>query len=157
MTGEFINWLGERLLTESGGTRYSIEVNFRTQWKEAREHFVRLVLGYVMAAMKQQGYHVKHVYTAKPFRILISTKQWDDGEWVGIVSYSESQQCFVFTEGVYYKLRNSCSEVKSEKCVGESAAEITREVINKMAELKKRDPRDGHRLNPAPKQRGPRK
>ncbi len=139
------------------GSRYSIEVNFRSTWKEAKEHFVKLVLGYVMAAMKQHGYHVKHVYTARPYRILISTRQWDDGEWCGIVSFNHDQDCWVFSEGVYSKMRQSCSVVKSAKIDAESASEITREVISKMSELKKRDPRDGAKLNPAKQKRGPRK
>jgi hypothetical protein len=156
MTGEFTNWLGSRLLTESGA-RYSVEVNFRTQWKEAKDHFVKLVLGYVMAALKQAGYHVKHVYTVKPYRILVSTKQWDDGEWVGIVSFNDEHDCFVFSDGVYNKMRGSCSVAKTARCSGTSAAEISREVVTKMVELKSRHPRDGYHLNPAPQKRGPKK
>lgn len=146
----------ETLLTESG-TRYSVEVNFRTDIKEALDHFAKLVLGYVMAAMKQHNYHVKHVYSAKPFRILISTRQWDDGEWVGILTYHEEHRCFVFTPGVYSKMRGNASfkPNASVKCVGTSASEVTRELLNKMSELKKKPLRDGEKLNPVQKKRGP--
>jgi hypothetical protein len=156
MTGDFANWMGERLLTEAG-SRYSIEVNFRTHWGEAKDHFVKLALGYVMAYLKQNGYHVKHVYTVKPYRILVSTKQWEDGEWVGIVSFNEKADKFVFTEGVYYKVRGTCSEVKSHWLEGKSAADIGRDVLGRMAELKKRDPRGGPKLNPGSLKRGPKK
>lgn len=148
----------ESLLLETG-TRYSVEVNFRTNLKDALEHFSKLVLGYVMASMKQHNYHVKHVFTAKPYRILISSRQWDDGEWVGIVSYNEEHNCFIWTPGVFSKMRGTASYKPegSHKCVGTSAAEITREIINKMNELKKKPLRDGERLKPAHRKRGPQK
>lgn len=144
------------MLTEAS-TRYSVEVNFRTNLKEAMDHFSKLVLGYVMAALKQHNYHVKHVYTVKPYRILISTRQWDDGEWVGIVTYNEEHNCFIFTPGVYSKMRGtaSYSQDGSKKCVGTSAAEITKEVLNHMEEVKKRPLRDGERLKPINRKRGP--
>lgn len=146
----------ENLLTESG-TRYSIEVNFRTNFKEAMEHFSKLVLGYVMAALKQHKYHVKHVYTVKPYRILISTRQWDDGEWVGILTYNEEHNCFIFTPGVYSKMRGTASygQSNSKKCTGTSAAEITKEVLNHMEDVKKKPLRDGERLKPINRKRGP--
>jgi len=146
----------ENLLLETG-TRYSVEVNFRTNLKEALEHFSKLVLGYVMAAMKQHNFHVKHVYTQKPYRILISTRQWDDGEWVGIVTYNEDHNCFVFTPGVYSKMRGTASfkPDAAKKCAGTSAAEITREVLNQMEELKGKPLRDGERLKPIHRKRGP--
>lgn len=146
----------EGLLTESG-SRYSVEVNFRTNLKEAMDHFSKLVLGYVMAALKQHNYHVKHVYTQKPYRILISTRQWDDGEWVGIVTYNEEHNCFVFTPGVYSKMRGTASYQPngSKKCVGTSAAEITKEVLAHMDEVKKKPLRDGERLKPINRKRGP--
>jgi hypothetical protein len=146
----------EELFTESG-TRYSVEVNFRTNLKEAIDHFSKLVLGYVMASLKQHNYHVKHVYTVKPYRILISTRQWDDGEWVGIVTYNEEHNCFIFTPGVYSKMRGtaSYSQTGSKKCMGTSAAEITKEVLNHMEEVKKKPLRDGERLKPINRKRGP--
>jgi hypothetical protein len=97
------------------------------------------------------------VYTVKPYRILVSTKQWDDGEWVGIVSFNDEHDCFVFSDGVYNKMRGSCSVAKTARCSGTSAAEISREVVTKMVELKSRHPRDGYHLNPAPQKRGPKK
>lgn len=146
----------EDVLSETS-SRYSVEVNFRTNLKEAIDHFSKLVLGYVMAAMKQHNYHVKHVYTVKPYRILISTRQWDDGEWVGIVTYNEEHNCFIFTPGVYSKMRGTASYKPegSKKCVGTSAAEITKEVLNHMEEVKKKPLRDGERLKPINRKRGP--
>lgn len=146
----------ENLLTEVS-TRYSVEVNFRTNLKEAMDHFSKLVLGYVMAALKQHNYHVKHVYSVKPYRILISTRQWDDGEWVGIVTYNEEHNCFIFTPGVYSKMRGTASYSPngSKKCMGTSAAEITKEVLNHMEDVKKKPVRDGERLKPINRKRGP--
>jgi hypothetical protein len=153
---EFVNWLGEKVLTENA-SRYSIEVNFRTSWGEAKDHFIKLVLGYVMAALKQHQYHVKHVYTVKPFRILISTKQWDDGSWVGCLSYNNDHDSFMFSEGVYNKQRGTCTVIKTEKVTGESASDLSKEVAKKMMDLKHRHPYDGHKLNPVKQKRGPKK
>ena len=69
-------------------TRYSIEINYRSNIEEMLDAFAKICLGYVSAALKQNKYHVKHVYEDKPIRILISSRNWDDGEWVGAVSFN---------------------------------------------------------------------
>lgn len=152
------NLVREFSLNEAA-TRYSVEVNFRTNLAEITDHFVKLCLGYIMAALKKHDYHVKHVFTTKPYRILISTKQWDDGEWVGIVCYNESHKCFMFVPGVYSKSRQTASfdNGNGKKCIGTSASEITKEILSEMEELKKKPLRDGERLNPIHRKRGPQK
>jgi hypothetical protein len=76
---------------------------------------------------------------------------------VGIVSYNEEHHCFIFTPGVYSKMRGtaSFSPHASKKCVGTSASEITKEVLHQMHELKHKPLRDGERLKPIHRKRGP--
>lgn len=151
--------LGRDTLTEAG-TRYSIEVNYRTSFEEVLDHFVKLALGYMMAALKQHGYHVKHVYSAKPFRILVSTRQWEDREWVGVVNYDYQHRCFVFHKGVFDKMRQTAkvaAEGASDRLSGTSASDVVRDLRQRMEALKGEPLRDGERLNPAPGKRGPKK
>ncbi len=46
----------------SGSARYSIEVNYRTSFEEAVNGFAKLTLGYVSAALKHSGFHIKNIY-----------------------------------------------------------------------------------------------
>jgi hypothetical protein len=112
-------------------------------------------LGYISAALKKAGYHTKHVYTEKPLRLLISSRNWDDGEWTGCVTWNPDHKCFILNKGIYNRDRQTISITKSEKCSGNSASEITKEVINTMHHLK--DQPDNHRekLKPVPLKRGP--
>lgn len=136
----FSEWYGNNLLLE-GGTRYSIEVNFRTGHKEVADHFIRLSLGYVMAAVKRFGYNVKHVYTNNPAKIIIASRGWEDGSWAGIVSFDKSSSKFNFSEGFYNKFRDTCSVTSTVALKGDSAADVAGEVLEKMEELKKKPPR----------------
>jgi len=136
----FSDWYGDNLIVE-GSTRYSIEVNFRTSYKETREHFVRLALGYVMAAVKRFDYNVKHVFTADPVRILIASRGWDEGGWTGIVSFDKDTGKFSFSKGIFNKFRDTCSVISTVALKGDSAAEISGEVLEKMHELKNKPPK----------------
>lgn len=138
-----------------GATRYSVEVNYRTTPNEALEAFAKIALGFVSAGIKQHNYHVKHVYTEKPLRILISSRNWDDGEWVGVVSWNPEEKCFVVSKGFYNKDRKTVSIQKSEKCKGDSASELTKHVYNMMHDLKKKPDRHQEKLKPVPLKRGP--
>jgi hypothetical protein len=73
-------------------TRYSVEVNFRTTPKEALNAFAKIALGYVSAAMKQRNYHVKVVFQQEPYRIIASSRNWDDGEWTGMIYFLPDYQ-----------------------------------------------------------------
>jgi len=145
----------EHLDEGAEATRYSIEVNYRTTADETLESFAKIALGYVSAGVKQNNYHVKHVYTEKPVRIMVSSRNWDDGEWVVLVSWHDKDRCFVLSKGFYNKDRHTVSVQGSEKCKGESAAEITKAVINMLHSLKGVKDRHQEKLKPVPLKRGP--
>lgn len=150
----------DTLLTEgSTSTRYSVEVNFRSKTKEVLKAYAKIVLGYVSAAIKQNGYHVKHVYDEEPLRILVSSRNWDDGEWIGFVSFNPDHDggCFVVSKGFYNKDRKTVSKQSSKKCDGDSAAEITKELRNVMHSFKGQKDRHREKLKAVPLKRGPKK
>ncbi len=147
--------LEEKLDEAANSTRYSIEVNFRTTPDEALEAFAKIALGFVSAGIKQHDFHVKHVFTEKPLRILVSSRNWDDGEWVVLVSWNPTQKCFIVSKGFYNKDRKTVSVQKSEKCNGDSASEITKQVYNMMQDLKGKPDRHQEKLKPVPLKRGP--
>lgn len=145
-------------LTEANSSHYSIEVNYRTTKKELLDAYAKLVLGYVSASVKNSGYHVKHVYSEVPVRILVATRNWDDGEWVASVIYNPEQNAFVMTAGHWNKDRRTISVVSDEtkKIEADDAAGISNKLINYMYNLKKKDPRK-QMLKAAPLKRGPKK
>jgi len=124
------------LLESADSTRYSVEVNFRTTTDENLSAYAKIVLGYVSAGMKQHNFHIKHVYTEDPVRILVSSRNFDDGEWVVIVSWNPKDKCFIVSKGFYNKDRRTVSVQDSEKCNADNAAEITKLVFNMMHDLK---------------------
>lgn len=138
-------------------SRYSVEVNYRTTGEEALEGFAKICLGYISAALKKAGYHTKHVYTEKPLRLLISSRNWDDGEWAGLVTWNPDHKCFILSKGTYNRDRQTVSIAKSEKCAGNSASEITKEVINTMHHLKQQPDKHQEKLKPVPLKRGPKR
>jgi len=148
------DWLA---LESAGSSRYSIEINYRTSVKQTLEAFAKICLGYVSAAMKHDGYHIKHVYEENPLRILISSRNWDDGEWVGIVSFNPNHDggSFIVSKGFYNRDRKSVSIQSTHKCSGDSAAEIAKEARNLMHDLKGKKDRHAEKLKPVPLKRGP--
>lgn len=143
-------------LTEAVETsRYAIEVNYRTTATEALEGFAKLCLGYVSAALKNHGYHTKHVFTEKPLRLLVSSRNWDNGEWVGLISWNPDHKCFIISKGFYNKERRSASIQSSKKCSGETAADVTKELHNMMHSLKNQPDLYAPKLKPTPLKRGP--
>lgn len=136
-------------------TRYSIEVNYRTNAEETLDAFAKIALGYVSAGVKQKNYHVKHVYADKPPRIIVSSRNWDDGEWVVLVSWNMKEKCFVLSKGFFNKDRHTVSVQASHKCQGDSAADITKDVLNMLHSLKGVKDRQQEKLKPVPLKRGP--
>ena len=65
---KFREWMENRL---DESTRYSVEVNYRTKTDEVLEGFAKIALGYVSAALKKQGYHVRQIFDEKPMRIIV--------------------------------------------------------------------------------------
>jgi len=146
----------KQLFTEATtATRYSVDVNYRTKAKEVLEAYAKIVLGYISAALKQNNYHIKQVFDESPMRVLISTRNWDDGEWIGIVSFNPDQECFIISKGFYNKGRKTASVQSSQKCNGDSAAEITKEMRNIMHTLKDKPDRHREKLKGVPLKRGP--
>lgn len=138
-------------------SRYSVEVNYRTTGKEALEGFAKISLGYVSAALKNHGYHTKHIFTEKPLRLLVSSRNWDDGEWTGVVTWNPDHSCFIVSKGFYNKERKTVSVQHSKKCEGESAAEVTKELHNMMHHLKGQPDRHVEKMKPVPLKRGPKR
>lgn len=123
-------------------SRYSIEVNYRTSKKDVLDAWAKLVLGFVSAALQREGYHVKHVYTEKPLRILVSTNNWDDGSWTTILMYNHTSECFVISSGFWNKDRRTVSVQRDTgKCAEDTASALVNKLLNFMYEVKKRDPR----------------
>jgi hypothetical protein len=138
-------------------SRYGIEVNYRTKKDEVLEGFAKVTLGYVSAALKNAGYHTKHVFTEKPLRLLISTRNWDDGEWAGVVTWNAEHSCFVISKGFYNRERKTVSIQTNKKCDADNAAEIAKELNNMMHHLKDRPDRHQEKLKPVPLKRGPKR
>lgn len=139
----------------ANATRYSIEVNYRTTGDETLDAFAKIALGYVSAGIKQYNYHVKHVYTDKPLRVLISTRNWDDGEWVVVVSWNSKDKCFIISKGFFNKDKKTVAIQHSEKCKGDNAGDITKQVYNMIYDLKNKPDRFTSKLKPVPLKRGP--
>jgi len=145
------------LLEGTTASRYSIEVNFRSEKKEVLESFAKIALGYVSAAIKQNGFHVKQVFQEPPMRILVSSRNWDDGEWVGVVTFNPNKEggSFIISKGFYNKDSKNISVQSSEKCSGDSAADVTKDLRNVMHSFKGKKDRQSNKLRPVPLRRGP--
>jgi hypothetical protein len=153
--GTFFEHLHGNISEAVETSRYSIEVNYRTKKDEALEGFAKIALGYVSAALKNHNYHTKHVFSEKPLRLMVSTRNWDDGEWVGCVTWNHDHNCFVISKGFYNKDKKSMSIQKSERCKGDNAAEVSKELVNLMHRLKDQPDRQTEKLKPVPLKRGP--
>lgn len=132
---DFKSW---KILNEYADTsRYSIEVNFKTNPEEVLEAYAKISLGYVSSAIKKLGYHTKHVYTENPIRLMVSIDKWEEGEKIVIVSWDKSNKCFALSNGLYNKTKKTVSIKKVAKCQGKDASEIYSEVFKKLQEIKK--------------------
>lgn len=139
--------------TEEG--RYSIDTNFRTTVDDALESYAKISLGYVSAAMKKLGFHIKQIYNEKPLRVMVSSRNWDDGEWVAMVSWNPHHKCFFVSKGFYNKDRKSISIQSTDRCKEESASEITKKIRNIMHSLRSKPDRHNPKLKSVPLKRGP--
>lgn len=150
--GNFIEWL----LTESSSTRYSIEVNYRTQIDEALTHFARICLGYASAGLKKADFHVKQVFDDSLPRIMVSNRNWDDGTWTVIFSWNSHHKCFFLTKGFYRKDTKSISrQGEPEKSNATNASEIVKQVQNVMHHLKDKPDRHIAKMKSVALKRGP--
>lgn len=139
----------------ASATRYSVEVNYRTTTEEVLVANAKITLGYVSAALKAANLHCKQVFDATPIKILISSRNWDDGEWIVCVSWNSKLSCYVLTRGFFNKDRKTISVQSSHKVSGTSASDITKDVRNTMHELKDKPDRHREKLKSVPLKRGP--
>lgn len=120
--------------------RYSVEVNYRTTMSEVQDNFAQMLLGYVSAALKLKGLHVKKVFQKEPYRIIISNHNWREGEWVLVVSFDKKEGHFLLSKGFFNKSLDTVSVQHSEKCAGHSAAEVYKTIYNKISGLREEKP-----------------
>ena len=99
----------ENLNEGSQNSRYSVEVNFDTTKDDCLISYAKIMLGYISAAMKKMNYHVKVIFSHKPLRLIVASRNWDDGEWVGMISYNEGKDHFTISKGFYNKLNKTVS------------------------------------------------
>ena len=153
---KFIEWIKEKEPTfVESSARYSVEVGYRTSHEEVVDNYARLVLGYVSAGLKNVGYHIRNLYNEKPYRILISTRNWDDGEWVGVLLFNSQENTFVVAKGHYNKDRKTVTIQSSRKSPHKTASDLVKEMRNVIEGLKKENPRGSNTLEPVPMKRGP--
>jgi hypothetical protein len=157
MNQSFKEWCDLSLLVEDV-SRYSVEVNYRTSKREVLDAWSKLVLGFVSSALQREGYHVKHLYSEKPYRILVSTNNWDDGAWTAVLMFNHEKECFVISSGFWNKDRRTVSiQRDTDRCAEDTAAGLVQKLLNHMYELRRRDPRVINKLKPVPMKRGPKK
>lgn len=155
---KFSDWMQKRL-DEASNSKYSVEVNYRTKPSEVLEGFAKIALGYVSASLKRNGYHVKQVFDEHPIRIVVSSRNWDDGEWVGMISYKPKEEggCFLMSNGFYNRDRKTVSVQRTEKCSKDNPAEMAKDLINMMYGLRHKKDRRVEKLKPIHRKRGPKK
>lgn len=104
----------QQLNEGSQNSRYSVEVNFDTTKDDCLTAYAKIMIGYVSAAMKKMNYHVKLVFSHKPLRLIVASRNWDDGEWVGMVSYNDEKDHFTISKGFYNKLNKTVAIQETE-------------------------------------------
>jgi hypothetical protein len=97
-------------------------------------------LGYVSAGLKNCGYHCKTVFKAKPFRVLVGSRDWDHGEWICAVTFNETNKQFLISEGYYNKPKKTISIESSRIAEGDCAVDLVKEVRHVMEKLKRTEP-----------------
>lgn len=151
----FMGWLKDQSDLNEADTRYSVEVNYRTRVNDILSSAAKITLGYASAGLKKLDFHVKQIFEVEPYRIMVSTRNWDDGEWVCVVSWHPKEKCFMISKGFYNKDRKTVSEQGTKKCDVENAAEIVAQVRNMMHGLKDVPDRHIEKLKKVPLKRGP--
>lgn len=151
----FVGWLKDQDTIAESETRYSVEVNFRTKIDEVLRSAAKITLGFASASLKKADFHVKQVFEEDPVRILVSSRNWDDGEWVCLVSWNSDQKKYIISKGFYNKDRKSVSVQENKHCDAENASEITTQVRNMMHNLRNVPDRHIEKLKKVPHKRGP--
>jgi hypothetical protein len=137
-------------------TRYSVEINYRTKKEDVLSGFAKIALGYVSAALKREGYHVKLIFDEEPYRIIVTARNWDDGGWCGLISYNHKIDMFVLSKGFYNKSKKTVSVTSSEKVDGEiNASNMTKKLKDVMDDLKNKKDMHKEKLKGINLKRGP--
>lgn len=141
----FVEYLEKKhtLIREAVETsRYAVDVNYKTTMDDVNFGFAKIALGYVSAALKRMGYHVKLVFTEKPLRVIVSSRNWDDGEWVGMICYNAQLGYFILSKGHYNRMKKSVNVVQSEKIDGKpSGSDLAVKLKEKMASVENLPPK----------------
>jgi len=141
----------------SQSSRYSVQIDFQTTAEKAHDDFAKLVLGFLSAALKAKNFQVKKVFEKEPIRIVVSSRNFQEGEIIAVVSHHNDDSCFVYTKCYYNKDRETATKISSEKIPGDnSASSIFKFVYAKMNSIKDEKPHHIH-LNPVKGQTGPTK
>jgi hypothetical protein len=137
-------------------TRYSVEINYRTKKEDVLSGFAKITLGYVSAALKKEGYHVKLIFDEEPYRIIVTARNWDDGGWCALISYNHKLDMFVLSKGFYNKSKKTVSVVDSEKIGGDlNASSMTYKLKNVMDDIKHKPDNHKEKLKGIKLKRGP--
>lgn len=137
-------------------TRYSVEINYRTNKEDVLSGFAKITLGYVSAALKKEGYHVKLIFDEEPYRIIVTARNWDDGGWCALISYNHKLDMFVMSKGFYNKSKKTVSVVDSKKLDGNlNASNMTYKLKNLMNDLKHEPDKHKEKLKGVNLKRGP--
>lgn len=150
---KFNDWF----LLKENSSRYSVEVNYKSSMKDVLSGFAKISLAYISAGLKQSGYHVKRILEQEPFRVIVSSRNWDDGEWVGMVHFNPNVQggCFIISKGFYNKQNKTVRIQSSQKCNHENSSDIVKELRNMMDELKNKKNNHVEKLKAVKLKRGP--
>ena len=152
----FIGWIIDQSNLNEAETRYSVEVNFRTRTDEVLSQAAKITLGFASAALKKADLHVKQIFEQEPYRIMVSARNWDDGEWVVMALWNPQDKCYIMSKGFYNKDRKSVSVQQSKKSDAVNASQITQELKNMMHSVKDQPDRHVEKLKKVPLKRGPR-
>ena len=151
-----LNEKNNTLLESIEHTRYSVEINYRTNREDVLSGFAKITLGYVSAALKKEGYHVKLIFDEEPYRIIVTARNWDDGGWCALISYNHKLDMFVMSKGFYNKSKKTVSVVDSKKLDGNlNASNMTYKLKNLMNDLKHEPDKHKEKLKGINLKRGP--
>jgi hypothetical protein len=155
-TSNTFNIKNNILLESIEHTRYSVEINYRTKKEDVLSGFAKITLGYVSAALKKEGYHVKLIFDEEPYRIIVTARNWDDGGWCSLISYNHKLDMFVLSKGFYNKSKKTVSVVDSEKIGGDlNASSMTYKLKNVMDDIKHKPDNHKEKLKGINLKRGP--
>ena len=155
-TSNTFNIKNNILLESIEHTRYSVEINYRTKKEDVLSGFAKITLGYVSAALKKEGYHVKLIFDEEPYRIIVTARNWDDGGWCSLICYNHKLDMFVLSKGFYNKSKKTVSVVDSEKIGGDlNASSMTYKLKNVMDDIKHKPDNHKEKLKGINLKRGP--